>query len=499
MDDKLYIIDIYSGNTNDLNQSSNGGIDLLVYVPLFIYGVSQIYENSDHIYSLSKTSSSKVYNYISNLWNTSCAWAMGIRRFNKNGEEVFEELNEEYGKKELNYDGKKIIAEGYYNDDIIRGPGNITIVENGKFIYSRGIYKDNKLHGPGTFTIEHWNNEDEETWIKGVYSGMFRKNNLHGKGKFENKYISVEGEFKDGYLQKGTVIVKKYKPNWMDETYKNRRRITGVFSGKDYLSQTAFVEYLALDTPTSENGEMELIKGGHKVIEKGSFRKGRLYGVCDVRFEINDQIYETKGRYYNGQLMKNRDYSVKNNGVELIKKEIVFPECRSGECGSEDVIFEFVYSNGNKMEVNEDVTEFKVIFGSGDYVKGDIINNTLLKEQIQISKYPKGELNSTEIEIMLPNVTDLVYKKHKERSIEDLNKLEFSYWLYSKDCDLYDKLSDSDGKNFMSIKTIEDSGNLTEECLSRIIELQKDIDEDSEDSEDSIVMVSSVEESSVEE
>jgi hypothetical protein len=104
------------------------------FIPLFVYGATQLYENSD-----------LVYDYVTNCYDSVVARLTGIRHFTRDGTEVYRELNEEYGKRTISMNDRDIVVEGYHNDGVLSGPGKISIILDGKMIHSKGMFKNNYM------------------------------------------------------------------------------------------------------------------------------------------------------------------------------------------------------------------------------------------------------------------------------------------------------------------------------------------------------------------
>jgi len=420
--------------------------------PFIVVGAMHLCENSDYI-----------YNRVVFWCNSIFSRIMGTRRFDRHNEEIFRELDKEYGKKVMNFDGKYTIAKGYYNDDMIRGPGEVSMVQSGLIINTRGIYKNNFLNGPGTCVIEKYDS-DNNVWIQSIYTGTFCKNKLHKNGKFENKFISVTGEFKNGLLQNGDVKIKKFNEEYMDSEYRNVKEMSGIFDGM-LMSNATFV-----------NKVKQL--SGTKIIEYD----GETY---------NYEMFDHKC------IVKNRNVVLRNTN-------------NSG--------FEFEFPDKNKMLVDQTLKDVEIIFSSGDVVKGTILNDTHLKDQIKMLTEPIGTLNPNELDYFMTNVDNMTYTKADERCVKDMNHLEFSYWLCSNNRSVYEYIyqikSNITGDLFMSFTTVKDFGieTMDENILNQILKLQKEqvkqiIDEnpseekpseekpseESEESDDSIVIISSSE------
>lgn len=450
IDQNNYILDCslpYSRTSTAYSPSgSMAFFNFLMLSPAIVYGTSYYLNNYDDVNNMAIQVGKDILDYtndkidegtkyLSNKYSTICAWAKGLQRYNKDNEEVFELLHQETGTKFINQNGRYIIAEGYFVDDKLRGPGNIDITENNRWIESKGIYKNNKLNGPGTYEIGQRNENDE--WITGVYTGTFKNNNLHGKGKFENDYICVEGEFKNGYIQEGTIKVKEYNEDYMDRVYKNRTEIKGVFSGKNRLSQDAYVECIHLNG----RGEMKIERDGNSIIECGNFREGRLHGEGKSTFKLEDNEFEVFSLYQNGVMSSTR--TIVNNGVEL----------RVNDMG-----YEFIYKEGT-LNVDNELETFKLTFSSGDMVVGEILNKNLMKIQTRISETPMYNLNPEELKNFVSNTTKSDYVFCKDRELKDLNSLELLYWLISKDRELYNQMENKNlnGETYINLEKSEDS------------------------------------------
>lgn len=465
---------IWNGDSSEPVVSSETGnmymLDMIIFYTLLGSGMVHLYEN---------------VNYYTERFNNACniAWAkfIGIRRYNRQGEEIFDELNEEYGSVIININEKHIEAEGYYNDDVIRGPGKVTISEDGKYVCSRGMYKNNLLNGPGTYEVEECSDKSgwsDGEWIKGTYTGTFRNNNLHGTGKFENEYICVSGEFKDGYIQSGLITIKEFNENYMSKEYWCMKSISGEFSGKDYLSNTAYVSFI----PLNGNGMQEKFRFYDTVKQTGTFKNSKLNGRGKEVVISDKRQYEITGCFCMDNIMG--EGTVKYNDIEIktVWKNGDYKEIT------------FIYPDGNQMTIDDLFENVSIKFKSGDVVTGKLSENSIDELDLVDLMYDNIPVNY-DLENILTKLTNMKYTSC--RTINDLDNLEFNYWLRSKCQDNYDYLyknnmdKEINGEKFINFQTTDDFNlpNVSSNFLEKIMAFQKEPIEISENSDSESMVV----------
>lgn len=390
-----------------------------------------------------------LYNNFDFIYNNISSYITGISRWNRNNERVYKELNKEYGKKEIVYSDMKVLACGMFHNDKLTGLGNVSIkfFDLCKVTYSKGIFKNNLLCGPGSHTVKEWNNYET---IHGVFKGMFRRNRLDGKKcQYENDFIKIMGEFKRGYLQKGTIQIKKYNENYMSKKFSDIKEIKGTFLNKNSpLYNSAFVPYIELNGTGSiqytSKREAGVFKNGilngfgmrtcNEITETGSFKNGKLHGSCKMIFN-------------NVTLMSDFENGIVNHKYDILLDKI-------------------------KISINNNYVE--IIFENKDKLTGTISNPNI--------KYIVSYLscrNNLVIDDLInyEDLTQCTYTIHKNNSISNMNNMEFKYWLFSKDDTVFKYINESnladfiDGKLYMLMGSPNDFKlvNTNEHILNKLL------------------------------
>jgi len=470
---------------------------LSLTTPIWFYGLYRLIENRSFIGRC-----------VSNGFFSVYAWCLGVKRYNRFDEEVFEPLDKEYGLKEIRTYDMTIIAEGYYNEDVITGPGSVYYSKKDQLIYTKGIHKNNQLNGPGRYIIRK---ETEHGRMTGLYLGTFRNNTLHNKGVYETEYVKIRGIFHKGYLLSGTITIKHFDPCFMDQSYCNKTTIQGTFTGDVCLSpQTTVLPYFTLQG----EGLMETRQFTQSTKEKGWFQDGLLHGqgsrtvvrmvvhhqlsnyvnqsLMDVLFGLTRPVvYVISGTFKAGNPVE--DLVIKNNGID-------YKRTPDGH--------QLNYPTGECLELDQNLDKFKLIFQSQDTVHGVIKDKELIERNFLLNNDFENELNPNGLRyVLLSTMKGARYTRNQP--FIKMNNLEVLFWLHGTNIELLEKICAHgldmglDGQRFMSNDFVTELG-LVPEVLSKLIDPMEEKQEETEmdtkkhestEDEDSFFLLSSTEHS----
>ena len=400
--------------------------------------------------------------------------------------------------------GYKEVSNGIYHNDVLFGPGKKFVqYHDGCYTYSRGVYKNNMLCGKGEVEVsppiyhermEHYpksGNDDDDECSTVTYRGMFRKDRLHGEGSITSPYFTVSGTFKDGRFVKGVLRIRKYKSGLMSPSYRGVKSMKGTFSRPYHTNNTKHLWYLPfigltkgtihysphpLDSNnhrilsttgtyvhgTSLHGANGTIRYKHGGVLKGSFKVGRIDGVGVFSYP--------NGMYLRGTFKENRmtqRHAVQlSNGITIETRPSVtvndVPNKKNGvlKCNLHEKTAKVTFTNGDVFTCNYFMNgESNLVTSELCYSDRYMCQTSGNVSDKVFDGYLYGE--ESELDLLLTRgVYNCTYAVSE--SIPNMGKVEFRYWLYARDPELFDVIRKSnlymyiDGSMYESFKTPED-------------------------------------------
>ena len=409
----------------------------LFVAPILVFGSHYIYDSyKENIYEFATDVKNKMHSHIS-----------GVSSYNRHQEQVFRELDNEYGYKINDFSSSTCISEGIFHNDKLSGLGRIICTSGHTSMNAKGIFKNNKLHGLGTLRIK-----DEFLDTCAVYQGMFKNSALHGDATVDTPNVTITGTFKRGKLMNGKIVVKQYNKRVMHTSYHSIKELRGNFGYNTIETiNTAYIPFYKLNG----HGAIEYTT----FTETGTFRSGRLSGY-GVRNYFNGNV-KHKGMFKNGLL---------HGTAEIIKKDFTIKSVFNN--GRIVNSYSIIFDNETVLSYSPTDKQLSIAFQNSDTLNATYTGHMLNKPLYQsFTGLFERLLNKDELANSSYNIMD---------SIENMDKQQFMFWIMSLDKELFEFLKNSnlynfiDGKLYTSIETPEDFDlpEINSNVLNRLISLK---------------------------